>query len=168
MSENLDPVLSEWGPGGFDPVMGGLVALQQALASPDPKVRIRAIKRALQYGAKGADLVIQAMQKDPNQEVRLAAWKTLLESRDPQLVQVAKAYQPSGHQVEDVWARYATRERDFRRPGLREASLVWEDSPSWGVALGFGNILGLEANLSLGAKPSLRASLSLFGLGLEI
>jgi len=164
VAENFDPVLGGQGPGGFDPVMGGLVGIEQALGSPNPKVRIQAIKRALQYGAKGADLVIQAMQKDPNQEVRLAAWKTLLESRDPQLVQVAKAYQPSGHEVEDVWARYATRERDFRRPGLREASLVWEDSPSWGVALGFGNILGLEANLSLGAKPSLRASLSLFGV----
>jgi len=123
VAENFDPVLGGQGPGGFDPVMGGLVAIQQALASPDPKVRIRAIKRALQYGAKGADLVIQAMQKDPNQEVRLAAWKTLLESRDPQLVQVAKAYQPSAMRLKMFG-------QDMRRESVTSAGLAY-GKPLW-------------------------------------
>ncbi|MGY2946597.1 pentapeptide repeat-containing protein [Thermostichus sp. MS-CIW-34] len=127
MSENLDPVLSEWGPGGFDPVMGGLVALQQALASPDPKVRIRAIKRALQYGAKGADLVIQALRNDPNWEVQFAAWETLLESKDPQQVQVAKSHRLPLRQVGDVRARYKAGERDFRWANLSWAYLSGAD-----------------------------------------
>ena len=149
MSENLDPVLSEWGPGGFDPVMGGLVALQQALASPDPKVRIRAIKRALQYGAKGADLVIQAMQKDPNWEVQFAAWETLLESKDPQQVQVAKSHRLPLRQVGDVRARYKAGERDFRWANLSRADL--RGANLRGAKLGGTNLKG--ANL-WGAKLS--------------
>ncbi|MGY2880952.1 pentapeptide repeat-containing protein [Thermostichus sp. OS-CIW-33] len=127
MAENFDPVLGGQGPGGFDPVMGGLVAIQQALASPDPKVRIRAIKRALQYGAKGADLVIQALRNDHNWEVQFAAWETLLESKDPQQVQVAKSHRLPLRQVGDVRARYKAGERDFRWADLSWAYLSGAD-----------------------------------------
>ena len=83
MAENLDPVLGGQGLGGFDPVMGGLIAVQQDLASSDPKVSIRALKDALRYGEKGAQLLIQAMQQDGDWEVKLAAWETLLKSDEP-------------------------------------------------------------------------------------
>ncbi|MFS8855215.1 HEAT repeat domain-containing protein, partial [Synechococcus sp. H55.2] len=89
MAENFDPVLGGQQLAGSDPVMGGLVAVEQALDSPDPKVRIQAIKGALKYGSRGAELVIQAMRNDPNWEVQFAAWETLLEAEDPQHVQVA-------------------------------------------------------------------------------
>jgi hypothetical protein len=50
MAENFDPVLGGQQPAGSDPVMGGLVGIEQALGSPNPKVRIQAIKGALRYG----------------------------------------------------------------------------------------------------------------------
>ena len=154
MAENFDPVLGGQGPGGFDPVMGGLVAIQQALASPDPKVRIRAIKRALQYGAKGADLVIQALRNDPNWEVQFAAWETLLESKDPQQVQVAKSHRLPLREVGDVRARYKAGERDFRWADLGGADLI--EANLIGVNLSWANLRGadlIEANL-IGANLS--------------
>ncbi|MFS8899150.1 HEAT repeat domain-containing protein, partial [Synechococcus sp. H65.1] len=106
MAENFDPVLGGQQLAGSDPVMGGLVAVEQALDSPDPKVRIQAIKDALKYGSRGAELVIQAMRNDPNWEVQFAAWETLLEAEDPQHVQVAKAHRLPLRQLGDVRARY--------------------------------------------------------------
>ncbi|MGY4529799.1 hypothetical protein ACVWZI_001692 [Thermostichus sp. OS-CIW-28] len=127
MAENFDPVLGGQGPGGFDPVMGGLVGIEQALGSPNPKVRIQAIKGALRYGSRGAELVIQALRNDPNWEVQFAAWETLLESKDPQQVQVAKSHRLPLRQVGDVRARYKAGERDFRWADLSWAYLSGAD-----------------------------------------
>jgi hypothetical protein len=124
VAENFDPVLGGQGPGGFDPVMGGLVGIEQALGSPNPKVRIQAIKGALRYGSRGAELVIQALRNDPNWEVQFAAWETLLESKDPQQVQVAKSHRLPLRQVGDVRARYKAGERDFRWANLSRADLI--------------------------------------------
>ena len=123
MAENFDPVLGGQQPAGSDPVMGGLVGIEQALGSPNPKVRIQAIKGALRYGSRGAELVIQALRNDPNWEVQFAAWETLLESKDPQQVQVAKSHRLPLRQVGDVRARYKAGERDFRWANLRGADL---------------------------------------------
>ena len=124
MAENFDPVLGGQQPAGSDPVMGGLVGIEQALGSPNPKVRIQAIKGALRYGSRGAELVIQALRNDPNWEVQFAAWETLLESKDPQQVQVAKSHRLPLRQVGDVRARYKAGERDFRWANLRGADLI--------------------------------------------
>ena len=124
MAENFDPVLGGQQPAGSDPVMGGLVDIEQALGSPNPKVRIQAIKGALRYGSRGAELVIQALRNDPNWEVQFAAWETLLESKDPQQVQVAKSHRLPLRQVGDVRARYKAGERDFRWANLRGADLI--------------------------------------------
>jgi hypothetical protein len=124
MAENFDPVLGGQQPAGSDPVMGGLVGIEQALGSPNPKVRIQAIKGALRYGSRGAELVIQALRNDPNWEVQFAAWETLLESKDPQQVQVAKSHRLPLRQVGDVRARYKAGERDFRWANLSRADLI--------------------------------------------
>jgi hypothetical protein len=124
MAENFDPVLGGQQPAGSDPVMGGLVGIEQALGSPNPKVRIQAIKGALRYGSRGAELVIQALRNDPNWEVQFAAWETLLESKDPQQVQVAKSHRLPLRQVGDVRARYKAGERDFRWANLSGADLI--------------------------------------------
>jgi hypothetical protein len=124
MAENFDPVLGGQQPAGSDPVMGGLVGIEQALGSPNPKVRIQAIKGALRYGSRGAELVIQALRNDPNWEVQFAAWETLLESKDPQQVQVAKSHRLPLRQVGDVRARYKAGERDFRWADLSGADLI--------------------------------------------
>ncbi|MFS8797858.1 pentapeptide repeat-containing protein, partial [Synechococcus sp. R60.3] len=124
MAENFDPVLGGQQPAGSDPVMGGLVGIEQALGSPNPKVRIQAIKGALRYGSRGAELVIQALRNDPNWEVQFAAWETLLESKDPQQVQVAKSHRLPLRQVGDVRARYKAGERDFRWADLSRADLI--------------------------------------------
>ncbi|MFS8886220.1 pentapeptide repeat-containing protein [Synechococcus sp. H70.2] len=123
MAETFDPVLGGQQLAGSDPVMGGLVAVEQALDSPDPKVRIQAIKGALKYGSRGAELVIHALQNDPNWEVQFAAWETLLEAEDPQHVQVAKSYRLPLRQLGDVRARYEAGERDFRWAKLSRADL---------------------------------------------
>ncbi|MFS8900513.1 pentapeptide repeat-containing protein [Synechococcus sp. H60.2] len=139
MAENFDPVLGGQQLAGSDPVMGGLVAVEQALDSPDPKVRIQAIKGALKYGSRGAELVIHALQNDPNWEVQFAAWETLLEAEDPQHVQVAKAHRLPLRQVGDVRARYKAGERDFRWADLSGADL-------WRANLSQADLRG--ANLS--------------------
>ena len=90
--ENFDPVLGGQGPGGFDPVIGGLVGVRQALASPDPQVRIRALRNALQHGEEGAQLLIKTLHEDKNWQVKFTAWEALLKSHNPQHVQAAKAY----------------------------------------------------------------------------
>ncbi|MFS8903788.1 pentapeptide repeat-containing protein [Synechococcus sp. H60.4] len=123
MAETFDPVLGGQQLAGSDPVMGGWVAVEQALDSPDPKVRIQAIKGALKYGSRGAELVIQAMRNDPNWEVQFAAWETLLEAEDPQHVQVARSYRLPLRQLGDVRARYEAGERDFRWAKLSRANL---------------------------------------------
>ena len=144
MAENFDPVLGGQQPAGSDPVMGGLVDIEQALGSPNPKVRIQAIKGALRYGSRGAELVIQALRNDPNWEVQFAAWETLLESKDPQQVQVAKSHRLPLRQVGDVRARYKAGERDFRWANLSWAYLSGADL-SWAYLSG-ANLSG--ANLS--------------------
>lgn len=105
MSENFDPVVGEQGSGGLDPVVGGLVALQQALASPDPQVRIRALKDALRHGEEGAQLLIKVLHEDEDWQVKFTAWELLLKSHNPQHVQAAKAYQIPLRQVGDIRAK---------------------------------------------------------------
>jgi len=154
MAENFDPVLGGQQPAGSDPVMGGLVGIEQALGSPNPKVRIQAIKGALRYGSRGAELVIQALRNDPNWEVQFAAWETLLESKDPQQVQVAKSHRLPLRQVGDVRARYKAGERDFRwanlsgadlfEANLSQANLSWADLSE--ANLSWANLS--QANLS--------------------
>ncbi|MFS8820227.1 pentapeptide repeat-containing protein [Synechococcus sp. W60.1] len=149
MAENFDPVLGGQQPAGSDPVMGGLVGIEQALGSPNPKVRIQAIKGALRYGSRGAELVIQALRNDPNWEVQFAAWETLLESKDPQQVQVAKSHRLPLRQVGDVRARYKAGERDFRWANLRGADLI--EANLSGANLSGANLSGAnlsQANLS--------------------
>jgi hypothetical protein len=149
MAENFDPVLGGQQPAGSDPVMGGLVGIEQALGSPNPKVRIQAIKGALRYGSRGAELVIQALRNDPNWEVQFAAWETLLESKDPQQVQVAKSHRLPLRQVGDVRARYIAGERDFRWANLSQANLSGADLR--GANLSQANLSGADlrgANLS--------------------
>ncbi len=129
--------------------MGGLVGIEQALGSPNPKVRIQAIKGALRYGSRGAELVIQALRNDPNWEVQFAAWETLLESKDPQQVQVAKSHRLPLRQVGDVRARYKAGERDFRWADLSRADLRWADLSQANLSqanLSQANLI--EANLS--------------------
>ncbi|MFS8886218.1 pentapeptide repeat-containing protein [Synechococcus sp. H70.2] len=165
MAETFDPVLGGQQLAGSDPVMGGLVAVEQALDSPDPKVRIQAIKGALKYGSRGAELVIHALQNDPNWEVQFAAWETLLEAEDPQHVQVAKAHHLPLRQVGNVRARYKAGERDFRWADLRGANLILVNLSE--ADLRGGNLS--RANLS-GASLS-RANLSrvdLRGSGLSL
>jgi len=142
MAENFDPVLGGQQPAGSDPVMGGLVGIEQALGSPNPKVRIQAIKGALRYGSRGAELVIQALRNDPNWEVQFAAWETLLESKDPQQVQVAKSHRLPLRQVGDVRARYKAGERDFRWANLRGADLI--EANLSGANLSWANLSGAD------------------------
>jgi hypothetical protein len=97
--ENFNPGLGGQGPSGFDLAMGGLVAVRQALASPDPQVRIRALKDALQHGEEGAQLLLKALQEDKEWEVKFAAWETFLKSDNLHHVQAAKAYQIPLRQV---------------------------------------------------------------------
>jgi hypothetical protein len=124
VAENFNPVSGGQGPGGLDRALGNLVAIQQALASPDPQVRIEALKEALHHGEEGAQLLIKALHEDGDWEVKFAAWETLLKSLDPRHVQVAKEYQLLRlRQVGDVRARYDAGERDFRWADLRDADL---------------------------------------------
>ena len=124
MAENFNTVSGGQGPGGLDRALGNLVAIRQALASPDPQVRIEALKEALHHGEEGAQLLIKALHEDGDWEVKFAAWETLLKSLDPRHVQVAKEYQLLRlRQVGDVRARYDAGERDFRWADLRDADL---------------------------------------------
>ncbi len=124
MAENFNTVSGGQGPGGLDRALGNLVAIRQALASPDPQVRIEALKEALHHGEEGAQLLIKALHEDGDWEVQFAAWETLLKSLDPRHVQVAKEYQLLRlRQVGDVRARYDAGERDFRWADLSEAEL---------------------------------------------
>ena len=123
MAENFNPVSGGQGPGGLDRALGNLVAIRQALASPDLQVRIEALKEALRHGEEGAQLLIKALHEDKDWEVKFVAWETLLNSGDPWLVQVAKAYQIPLRQVGDIRAKYGASERDFRWANLRGADL---------------------------------------------
>ena len=71
MAENFNTVSGGQGPGGLDRALGNLVAIRQALASPDPQVRIRALKDALQRGEEGAQLLIKALHEDREWEVKV-------------------------------------------------------------------------------------------------
>jgi hypothetical protein len=130
--------------------LGNLVAIQQALASPDPQVRIEALKEALRHGEEGAQLLIKALHEDGDWEVKFAAWETLLKSLDPRHVQVAKEYQLLRlRQVGDVRARYNAGERDFRWADLSEAELSGANLS--GASLRKANLRGAKlwkANLS--------------------
>jgi hypothetical protein len=148
VAENFNPVSGGQGPGGLDRALGNLVAIQQALASPDPQVRIEALKEALHHGEEGAQLLIKALHEDGDWEVKFAAWETLLKSLDPRHVQVAKEYQLLRlRQVGDVRARYDAGERDFRWADLRGADLG-------GANLGSANLGG-----AILAKANLRGAL---------
>lgn len=148
MAENFNTVSGGQGPGGLDRALGNLVAIQQALASPDPQVRIEALKEALHHGEEGAQLLIKALHEDGDWEVKFAAWETLLKSLDPRHVQVAKEYQLLRlRQVGDVRARYDAGERDFRWADLRGADLG-------GANLGSANLGG-----AILAKAHLRGAL---------
>ncbi|MFS8809977.1 pentapeptide repeat-containing protein [Synechococcus sp. R65.1] len=132
----------------MDRALGNLVAIRQALASPDPQVRIEALKEALHHGEEGAQLLIKALHEDGDWEVKFAAWETLLKSLDPRHVQVAKEYQLLRlRQVGDVRARYDAGERDFRWADLRGADLG-------GANLGSANLGG-----AILAKANLRGAL---------
>ncbi|MFS8740938.1 pentapeptide repeat-containing protein [Synechococcus sp. W70.1] len=147
--ENFNPGLGGQGPSGFDLAMGGLVAVRQALARPDPQVRIRALKDALQHGEEGAQLLLKALQEDKEWEVKFAAWETFLKSDNLHHVQAAKAYQIPLRQVGDIRGKYIAGERDFRWADLRKANLKKAD-------LSGANLIGAklsganleEANLS--------------------
>jgi hypothetical protein len=148
VAENFNTVSGGQGPGGLDRALGNLVAIQQALASPDPQVRIEALKEALHHGEEGAQLLIKALHEDGDWEVKFAAWETLLKSLDPRHVQVAKEYQLLRlRQVGDVRARYDAGERDFRWADLRGADLG-------GANLGSANLGG-----AILAKANLRGAL---------
>jgi hypothetical protein len=148
VAENFNTVSGGQGPGGLDRALGNLVAIQQALASPDPQVRIEALKEALRHGEEGAQLLIKALHEDGDWEVKFAAWETLLKSLDPRHVQVAKEYQLLRlRQVGDVRARYDAGERDFRWADLRGADLG-------GANLGSANLGG-----AILAKANLRGAL---------
>jgi hypothetical protein len=147
VAENFNPVSGGQGPGGLDRALGNLVAIQQALASPDPQVRIEALKEALHHGEEGAQLLIKALHEDGDWEVKFAAWETLLKSLDPRHVQAAKAYRLPLRQVGDIRAKYKAGERDFRWADLSEAELS-------GASLSRANLSGAslrKANLR-GAK----------------
>jgi hypothetical protein len=148
VAENFNTVPGGQGPGGLDRALGDLVAIRQALASPDPQVRIEALKEALHHGEEGAQLLIKALHEDGDWEVKFAAWETLLKSLDPRHVQVAKEYQLLRlRQVGDVRARYDAGERDFRWADLRGAELG-------GANLGSANLGG-----AILAKVNLRGAL---------
>ncbi|WP_414405504.1 pentapeptide repeat-containing protein [Synechococcus sp. R65.1] len=148
MAENFNTVSGGQGPAGLDRALGNLVAIRQALASPDPQVRIEALKEALHHGEEGAQLLIKALHEDGDWEVKFAAWETLLKSLDPRHVQVAKEYQLLRlRQVGDVRARYDAGERDFRWADLRGADLG-------GANLGSANLGG-----AILAKANLRGAL---------
>jgi hypothetical protein len=148
VAENFNTVPGGQGPGGLDRALGDLVAIRQALASPDPQVRIEALKEALHHGEEGAQLLIKALHEDGDWEVKFAAWETLLKSLDPRHVQVAKEYQLLRlRQVGDVRARYDAGERDFRWADLRGADLG-------GANLGSANLGG-----AILAKANLRGAL---------
>lgn len=89
-----------------------------------------------------AELVIQALRNDPNWEVQFAAWETLLESKDPQQVQVAKSHRLPLRQVGDVRARYKAGERDFRWANLRGADLI--EANLSGANLSWANLSGAD------------------------
>ena len=150
--ENFNPGLGGQGPSGFDLAMGGLVAVRQALASPDPQVRIRALKDALQHGEEGAQLLLKALQEDKEWEVKFAAWETFLKSDNLHHVQAAKAYQIPLRQVGDIRGKYIAGERDFRWADLRKANLKKADLS--GANLSRAELVGTQlrgANLT-GAK----------------
>jgi hypothetical protein len=148
VAENFNPVSGGQGPGGLDRALGNLVAIQQALASPDPQVRIEALKEALHHGEEGAQLLIKALHEDGDWEVKFAAWETLLKSLDPRHVQVAKEYQLLRlRQVGDVRARYDAGERDFRWADLR------------GADLGRANLGSANLGGAILAKANLRGAL---------
>jgi len=147
VAENFNTVSGGQGPGGLDRALGNLVAIRQALASPDPQVRIRALKDALQRGEEGAQLLIKALHEDREWEVKFAAWETLLKSDSAQHVQAAKAYRLPLRQVGDIRAKYKAGERDFRWADLRGADLG-------GANLGSANLGG-----AILAKANLRGAL---------
>jgi len=121
VAENFNTVSGGQGPGGLDRALGNLVAIRQALASPDPQVRIEALKEALHHGEEGAQLLIKALHEDGDWEVKFAAWEILLKSDSAQHVQAAKAYRLPLRQVGDIRAKSG--ERDFRWADLSEAEL---------------------------------------------
>lgn len=65
-------------PDGNAAVLGGLEGIKRRLASASVKQRIAQLKEAIEYGAPGLDLVIQAL-KDEAKQVRWAAYSLLCE-----------------------------------------------------------------------------------------
>jgi hypothetical protein len=65
-------------PDGNAAVLGGLEGVKRRLASASVEQRIAQLKEAIEYGAPGLDLVIQAL-KDEAKQVRWAAYSLLCE-----------------------------------------------------------------------------------------
>ncbi len=72
-------------------VLGGLDGIRQRLRNPRPDQRAAALSDALEYGPRGLNLVLRALQ-DRSEEVRQTAYDLLKERNDPKVVQAIEWY----------------------------------------------------------------------------
>lgn len=74
-------------------VLGGLAGVKQRLARGALEQKIDALLDAFQYGQKGLDLVIQALESK-SEEVQSAAYLLLQDSTEPKVRLALEAYNP--------------------------------------------------------------------------
>ncbi|MGY4523137.1 uncharacterized protein YjbI with pentapeptide repeats, partial [Thermostichus sp. MS-CIW-30] len=104
-----------------------LEILQPVLRGKDPRSANGAIKCFSHYNGKGRELLLQTLNQPLDWEKQFALWTTLMDSGDPQLIQIAKAYPVTLRPVGDLGAKLEAGERDFRWADLRKANLSQRD-----------------------------------------
>ncbi len=89
----FDVVLGGETPPIYDAVLGGIEGIKRRLSSQFIEDREDALHDALQYGASGLNLIIQALQ-DKSGRVRRYACVLLSERNEPQAIAALQSYKP--------------------------------------------------------------------------
>ncbi|WP_334310517.1 SUMF1/EgtB/PvdO family nonheme iron enzyme [Dolichospermum circinale] len=82
-------------------VLGGIEGVKLRLQNPDAKVRLAALKQALNYGEQGLDLVIAGL-KDESWDIQNAAYLILNSRTEPRIKQLLQNPNQEGLKLEQI------------------------------------------------------------------
>ena len=82
-------------------VLGGIEGVKLRLQNPDSKVRIAALKQALNYGEQGLDLVIAGL-KDESWDIQNAAYLILNSRTEPRIKQILQDPRQLGLKLQQI------------------------------------------------------------------
>ena len=88
-----DAVLGGQNPPTYAAVLGGIQGIKKRLSSPILEVRINALSDALNYGEKGLDLVLQALQNE-SIPIKIAAYSLLKNRQEAKVKQQLDNFLP--------------------------------------------------------------------------